>query len=261
MSQRRFVSTVRDKQVAVVRLERPEALNAVSGAMADEIGEAFREAAADRSVWAIVLTAAGEKAFSVGADLKERAGFTLEDYHRNRKQIRGMFEAIRSTPQAVVAAPFGFALGGGFELVLSSDLAVAAEGTLMGLPEARVGLLPAGGGTQLLTRKVGPARAKELVFTGARLDAAEWERLGVVTKVVPAADVLGEALALAEEVCKSSPVVVREAKRAIDAALGVSLEEGIEVEHAAWEVVIESDDRAEGIAAFSEKRDPRWRNR
>jgi enoyl-CoA hydratase/carnithine racemase len=247
--------------VAVVRLERPDALNAISGAMADEIGDAFRELAADTTIWAVVLTAAGEKAFCVGADLKERAAFTLEDYHSNRKQVRGMFEAMRSTPQPVIAAPFGYALGGGFELVLSCDLVVAAEGTQMGLPEARVGLLPAGGGTQLLARKAGPATAKRVIFMGARLDAAEWTRLGVVSKVVPADDLLSEALALAEEICKSSPVVTRAAKRAIDAGFGVPLEDGIEIEHAAWETVIESEDRAEGIAAFNEKRDPKWRNR
>ncbi|MEA2476331.1 MAG: hypothetical protein QOC87_530, partial [Actinomycetota bacterium] len=161
-----LVSIERDGHVATVRLNRPEALNAISGALAEELATVAREVASDNDIWVVILAAAGEKAFCVGADLKERASFSLEDYHANRKQVRGLFEALRSIPQPTIAAVFGFALGGGCELALSCDLVVAAQQTQLGLPEARVGLLPAGGGTQLLTRKLGPARAKELIFTG-----------------------------------------------------------------------------------------------
>lgn len=249
-----------DGRVATVTLDRPEALNAISGAMADELAEVLRSVARDDEVWVVVLEAAGDKAFCVGADLKERAGFSLDDFHRNRVQVRGMFEALRAVPQPVIASVFGFALGGGFELALSCDLVVAAEGTKLGLPEARVGLLPAGGGTQLLTRKAGLARAKELIYTGRRFDAAEGVELGLVQQVVPR-DELGFATAqLALDICRSSPVAVRAAKAAIDAALGMPIEEGIEAEHRAWETVIASADRAEGIAAFNEKRDPKWQN-
>src|SRR3712207_3216187 len=132
-----LVSVTRDERVAVLRLNRPEALNAISGAMADEIAAAAREISEDDDVWVVVVAAAGEKAFCVGADLKERAGFSLEDYYANRKQIRGLFEAIRKTPQPTIASVFGFALGGGFELALSCDIIVAAQGTQLGLPEAR----------------------------------------------------------------------------------------------------------------------------
>jgi enoyl-CoA hydratase/carnithine racemase len=229
--------------------------------MADELGETFRSLAGNDDIWVVVLAAAGEKAFCVGADLKERAGFSLDDFHRNRKQVRGMFEALRSVPQPVIASVFGFALGGGFELVLSCDLVVAAEGTKLGLPEARVGLLPAGGGTQLLTRKAGLARAKELIYTGRRFDAAEGEAWGLVHRVVPRAELAGATSQLALEVCRSSPVAVRAAKAATDAAPGLPIEEGIEAEHRAWETVIGSADRSEGIAAFTEKRDPQWQNR
>jgi enoyl-CoA hydratase/carnithine racemase len=250
-----------DDRVARVTLDRPEALNAISGAMADELAQAFQRASADDSVWVVVLAAAGDKAFCVGADLKERAGFSLADFHRNRVQVRGMFEALRGVAQPVIASVFGFALGGGFELALSCDLVVAAEGTKLGLPEARVGLLPAGGGTQLLTRKAGLGRAKELVYTGRRFDAAEGAGLGLVQRVVPRAELEAATAQLALDVCRSSPVAVRAAKASIDAALGVPIEEGIEVEHRSWETVIASHDRAEGIAAFNEKRDPRWQNR
>lgn len=250
-----------EDHVATVTLNRPESLNAISGAMADELAETLRGLGDDDDIWVVVLAAAGEKAFCVGADLKERAGFSLEDFHRNRKQIRGVFAALRGVPQPVIASVFGFALGGGFELVLSCDLVVAAEGTKLGLPEARVGLLPAGGGTQLLTRKVGLARAKELIYTGRRFDAAEGAGMGLVHRVVPRDELQSATAQLALEVCRSSPVAVRAAKQATDAALGLPIDDGIEAEHRAWETVISSADRAEGIAAFNEKRDPQWQNR
>ncbi|MDQ3981777.1 MAG: enoyl-CoA hydratase-related protein [Actinomycetota bacterium] len=248
-------------RVARITLDRPESLNAISGAMADELTSRFHEVAGDDGVWVVVLGAAGEKAFCVGADLKERAGFSLDDFHRNRKQVRGMFEALRAVPQPLIASVFGFALGGGFELALSCDLVVAAEDTKLGLPEATVGLLPAGGGTQLLTRKAGPARAKEMIYTGRRLDASEAHAAGIVQRVVPREELDAATAELARDVCRSSPVAVRAAKAATDAALGVPIEEGIEIEHRAWETVIGSADRSEGIAAFNEKRDPQWRNR
>ena len=247
--------------IAVVTLNRPESLNAISGEMAERIKETFHDVANNEDVWVVVLTAAGEKAFCVGADLKERAGFDLDAFYRNREQIRSMFASIRNTPQPVIAAAFGFALGGGFELILSCDLVVAASGSTFGLPETRVGLLPAGGGTQLLTRKLGAARAKELIFRARRFDEQEALQLGLVVDVVEREDLFGAAMLAAREVCKSSPVAVREAKRSIDAALGVPLDHGIEIEDESWEVVIQTEDRAEGIAAFNEKRDPQWKNR
>ena len=229
--------------------------------MAEQIRSAFEEVSANEDVWAVVLAANGEKAFCVGADLKERAGFDLDQFYENREKIRSMFAAVRNTPQPVVGAAFGAALGGGFELLLSCDMVVAAQGSTFGLPETRVGLLPAGGGTQLLTRKVGVARAKELIFRARRFDEQEAQRLGIVTDVVKPEDLMEWTMNVARDVCKSSPVGVREAKRSIDSALGVPLDEGLEIEHSAWKVVIESEDRAEGIAAFNEKRDPEWKNR
>jgi enoyl-CoA hydratase/carnithine racemase len=256
-----LTSLHKEGHIAILKLERPEAMNAISGAMADEIATRARYIAEDADVRAVILAAAGEKAFCVGADLKERASFSLEDFYANRQQIRGMFQAVRKVPQPTIAAVFGYALGGGFELALSCDLIVAEEGTQLGLPEATVGLLPAGGGTQLLTRKVGPNRAKELIFTGKRIDADEAHEWGLVTRVVPHGAVPAAAGELAIQVCRSSPIAVREAKASIDAALGVPLDEGIEIEHQGWKRVITSDDRSEGIAAFNEKRDPDWKNR
>jgi enoyl-CoA hydratase/carnithine racemase len=256
-----MVSLVTDGPVGTVSLERPEALNAISGALAEELTGAFREVGSRPDIWVMVLRGAGEKAFCVGADLKERASFTTSDYYSNRRQMKGMFAALRAIPQPSVAAVFGFALGGGLELALSCDLVIAARKTVLGLPEAQVGLVPAGGGTQLLARSVGEARAKELIFTGRQFDADEALAMGLVAKVVDRADLDSAAVGLAREICRSSPVAVREAKRSIRAAHGTSLEDGIEVEHRAWEVVVNTEDRAEGIAAFNENRDARWNNR
>lgn len=255
-----FVSFSTAGPVGLISLERPEALNAISGAMADEISDAFRTAAARDDVWVIILRAAGNKAFCVGADLKERAGFSLDDFYENRKQIRGMFEAIRKTPQPTIASVFGFALGGGFELALSCDLIVSASGCKFGLPEARVGLLPAGGGTQLLTRKLGTSRAKELIFRGRRIDASEAQQLGLVADITKPEELDSWTMSVALDICKSSPIAVRAAKMAIDASIGVPIDEGIEIEHEAWQTVIGSADRVEGINAFNEKRDPNWKN-
>ena len=255
------MSLEREGRVAIVTLERPEALNAISGAVADELVDAFDPVARDDDAWVVVLAAAGDKAFCVGADLKERASFSLDDFHRNRKQIRALFQALRAIPQPTIASILGFALGGGFELALSCDLIVAAEGTQVGLPEARVGLLPAGGGTQLLARTAGPTKAKELIFTGARIDVAEAAAVRLVHRVVPFDELRTATLDIAEEIAASSPVAVREAKRAIERGLGEPLDRAIEIEHESWERVIASDDRAEGIAAFVEKRTPQWRNR
>jgi enoyl-CoA hydratase/carnithine racemase len=255
-----LVSLERDGRVAIVTLQRPEVLNAISGALAEELASVLRSLAEDDGAWVVVLTGAPGRAFCVGADLKERAAFSLEDFHRNRVQMRAMFAALRSLPQPAIASIFGYALGGGLELALSCDLVVASEDTELGLTEARVGLLPAGGGTQLLPRLVGTARAKELIFTGARLDARSALELGLVTRIASPAERDEMAMALARDVCRSSPVAVRAAKRALDGALGLSLEEGLALEHAAWSIVIASADRAEGITAFNERRDPRWSN-
>jgi enoyl-CoA hydratase/carnithine racemase len=255
-----FSSLETEDHIGIVTIDRPDSLNAISGTVADELAAQFTEVGSRPDIWVMILRAAGEKAFCVGADLKERAHFTLEDFHSNRRQVRGMFDALRRIPQPTIAAVFGYALGGGFELALSCDLLVAAEGTEMGLPEVRVGLLPAGGGTQLLARKVGEARTKELIFTGRRVEAGRAYEMDLVTVVVPVDDLDTAARDLAADICKSSPVAVREAKRAINSALGSQLEEGIEVEHSAWERVIATDDRAEGISAFNERRDPQWSN-
>jgi enoyl-CoA hydratase/carnithine racemase len=247
--------------VATVLLNRPEALNAISGEMADEVGGAFLQAAAQPDTWAIVLEAAGEKAFCVGADLKERNQLDDRGWHRNRIFMKGMFEAIRAVPQPTIASVFGYALGGGCELALSCDLIVAADDAVFGLPEVRVGIVPGGGGTQLLARRVGVARAKEMIFTGRRITAEIAHEWGMVTTVASRHALATATAELAREVCRSSPVGVREAKVAIDRGLEVPLQQGLELEELAWRRAVASEDRTEGIAAFNDKRDPDWQGR
>ena len=168
--------------IAQITLSRPEAMNAISSAMAAELARICAELAVAPDVRVVVLGAAGERAFSAGADLKERAGMTDADLMRQRHAIRGVFGALLALPQPVIAAVHGFALGGGCELALSCDLVVADETATFGLPEVTVGLVPGGGGTQLALRRLGPGRAADLVLTGRKVGIDEAERLGLVDR-------------------------------------------------------------------------------
>lgn len=244
--------------VAEIVLDRPEALNALSTAMAAALTDVCAEVAADRSVRSVVLSAVGEKAFCVGADLKERNGMSDADLLRQREVFRAAFGGVLNLPQPVIAAVHGFALGGGCEFALSCDLIVADETAVFGLPEVTIGLVPAGGGTQLALRRLGPARAADLVLTGRRLSIAEAQAYGLVDRRVPAGTARDEALSLALLIAGNSPVAVRAAKRALRRGAAVDLPAGLDIEDAAWRTAAFSADRVEGIAAFNEKRSPDW---
>ena len=205
-----------------------------------------------------MLSAAGERAFCAGADLKERAGMTDEELMRQRHVFRAAFGAVLGLPQPAIAAVHGFALGGGTELALSCDLIVADSTAVFGLPEVTVGLVPGGGGTQLALRRLGPGRAADLVLTGRRVGAEEAERIGLADRRVPLGDDRRMALDLAAQITANSPVAVRAAKRALRHGWGVSLEAGLDIEDAAWRTAALSADRREGIAAFAAKRPPAW---
>lgn len=242
-------------------LDRPEAYNALSTAMAQEVAAATAALAADEDVRAVVLSSASEKAFCVGADLKERNSYSDADLMAQRPHFRACFTGILELPVPTVAAVHGFALGGGLELALSCDLLVADETAVLGLPEVTVGVIPGGGGTQLLTRRIGSSRAADLVFTGRRLDVDEAERIGLVDRRVPAGADRKAALELATTIAGNSPVGVRNAKRALRRGSDVDLATGLDVEDGAWRATAFSGDRAEGVAAFNEKRRPDWPGR
>ena len=253
-----LVTVRRDGHLAEVVLDRAEAHNALSTAMAQALADACADVAAGRGVRAVVLSASGEKAFCVGADLKERNGFSDADLMRQRPVFRAAFGGVIDLPQPTVAAVFGFALGGGTELALGCDLIVADETAVFGLPEVTVGVVPGGGGTQTLVRRIGATRAADLILTGRKVTAQEAYDLGIVNRLVPAGTARAAALELAATIAKNSPVGTRAAKRALRLGAGVDLHAGLDIEDAAWRSVAFSGDRREGVAAFNEKRTPEW---
>jgi enoyl-CoA hydratase/carnithine racemase len=244
--------------VVEIVLDRPGAHNALSTAMARELAEVTRSVAADGAVRAVVLSSGAAKAFCVGADLKERNAFGDAELMAQRPHYQAAFGGVLDLPVPTVAAVHGFALGGGFELALSCDLMVCDETAVLGLPEVTVGVIPGGGGTQLLARRIGSSRAADLIFTGRRVDVAEAERLGILDRRVAAGEDRAAALELASVIAANSPVGLRNAKRALRMALGTDLATGLMVEDSAWRATAFSPDRAEGVAAWAEKRRPEW---
>ncbi len=245
-------------RVAELVLDRIEAMNALSTALAGQLSAACDALAADRRTRAVVLCSSHPRAFSVGADLKERDGVDDAELARQRTLLRAAFNGVLALPMPVVAAVHGFALGGGLELALSCDLIIADPSAVLGLPEVSVGVIPGGGGTQLLPRRVGLAKAAELIFTARRVTATEALGLGLIDRLASPDRVRAEARELAETIAANSPVGLRAAKHALRAGFGLGLEDGLEVEDAAWRTVAFSPDRLEGVRAFREKRPPRW---
>jgi enoyl-CoA hydratase/carnithine racemase len=253
-----WVAVRRHGAVAELVLDRPEAMNAVSTELARCLGDACAALGADPSISAVVLTSTHERAFCVGADLKERNSFTDAELGRQRPYARAAYGGVLGLPVPAIAAVHGYALGGGFELALSCDLIVADETAVVGLPEVSVGVIPGGGGTQLLPRRVGAARAAELIFSARRVAAPEARELGLIDRLVAPGEDRAAALELAAGIAAHSPVGLRAAKRALRTGWGMDLAAGLEIEDAAWRTTAFSADRAEGVAAFNEKRPPRW---
>lgn len=244
--------------VAEIVLNRPEALNALNTAMAESLAVATAALGADMTVRAVVVSATGAKAFCAGADLKERNAMTDAEILRQRKVFRAAFGGVLGLPQPTVAAVQGYALGGGCEFAMSCDIIVADETAVFGLPEVTVGLVPGGGGTQLALRRLGAGVAADLVLTGRRVAIDEATRIGLVARRVPAGQAGATALEVASTIAANSPVAVRAAKRALRNGWGVTLQPALDIEDAAWRTAVLSADRREGIAAFAEKRPPRW---
>jgi methylglutaconyl-CoA hydratase len=230
--------------------------NSLTAALVRELGERVAGAAADRTLRAVVLTGAGDRAFCAGADLKERARMSADEVHAFHAGLKGALLGIERSPQPFVAALNGVTLGGGLELALACDLRVAADGVEMGLPEVSLGIIPGAGGTARLPRLVGIARAKDLILTARRVGAAEALAIGLVTRVAPAARFREEALALAQQVARNAPVSLRQAKRAVDGGFHLPLEEALALENRLYQDCLRSKDRDEALRAFAEKRPP-----
>lgn len=233
-------------------------MNAISSALAEDLVAVMAQIASQTHVRAIVLSGAGDRAFCVGADLKERNSLDDHGFRTQRELFRRAFGSVLSVPQPSVAAVHGFALGGGLELALSCDLVVADETAVVGLPEVSLGLVPGGGGTQLALRRLGPGRASDVVLTGRRIPAEEAHALGLLDRLAPAGSAQAAALEIAQQIAANSPVATRAAKKALRAGWGLDYAAAMDVEDIAWRTAAFSADRKEGIAAFNEKRRPDW---
>ena len=241
----------REDRVGLITLNRPKALNALNGQVMNEVTAAAKQFDDDPGIGAIVLTGS-EKAFAAGADIKEMASLTFAevfaaDYFAKWSE----FAAVRTPTIAAVA---GYALGGGCELAMMCDLLIAADTAKFGQPEIKLGVLPGMGGSQRLTRAVGKAKAMDLILTGRNMDAEEAERAGLVSRVVPAADLLTEAKAVATTISKMSLSAARMAKEAVDRAFESTLAEGLLYERRLFHSAFATEDQTEGMAAFTEKR-------
>jgi enoyl-CoA hydratase len=245
--------------VALVTLDRREALNALSYALLGELDAKLAALDADPDCRAIVITGAGERAFAAGADVKELSAETPESLRAADPFAAVDRVAALATP--TIAAVRGFALGGGCELAMACDMLVAGEDAKFGQPEILIGVIPGAGGTQRLPRAIGRARAMELVLTGRRIDAAEADRLGLVTRVVPAAETVPAALELAARIASMPPLAVQAAKAAVNATQDRPLAEGLRDERDRFEALFTTDDQREGMAAFLEKRPAAWTGR
>lgn len=244
--------------IGILTFNRPEVMNAVNAALLQQLRDQLDAWSVDRSVRAIVVTGAGDKAFSAGADLKERATMSPEQVRRFLLDIRGTFDRVARMPQPVIAALNGLALGGGLEFALACDLRVAAQSATMGLTETGLGIIPGAGGTQRLPRLIGPGRAKEMIFTAKRLSAVEAEAWGLVNRVSADGQALADAKQLAASIVANAPIALAQAKFAIDRGLEVDLATGLAIEGKAYEVCIPTQDRVEALTAFREKRKPRF---
>ncbi|HEX2216023.1 MAG TPA: enoyl-CoA hydratase [Xanthobacteraceae bacterium] len=245
-------------RVGVIRLNRPQALNALNSALIGELSQAVAAFDAAPDIGCMLVTGS-DKAFAAGADIKEMAGQSYVDVYLGN--FAAEWDAIARARKPVIAAVAGFALGGGCEIAMMCDLIIAADNAKFGQPEIKLGVIPGIGGTQRLTRAVGKAKAMDLCLTGRMMDAAEAERAGLVARVVPAASLMEEAMKAAEAIAAMSLPSVIAAKESVNRAFETTLAEGIRFERRAFHPLFATDDQKEGMAAFIEKRPPRFKHR
>jgi enoyl-CoA hydratase len=251
-----------DGAVATITVNRPKVLNALNQATTAEIGAALREVEADAALRVAIITGAGERAFVAGADINELRALPSADAARQlaeRGHQVGLYVAQMS--KIVIAAINGFALGGGCELAMSCDIRLAADTAQFGQPEINLGLIPGWGGTQRLTRLVGPGMSKLLNLTGEMIGADEALRIGLVERVYPAADLLGAARALARQIASQAPLAVAAIKQAINRGQDMALADACMYEAALFGTIVPTEDAREGTGAFLEKRKPEWKGR
>ena len=250
-----------ENQVAVLTLNRPEIMNSVNFELLYALRDAVDDIRFDPDVRVVIITGAGEKAFCAGADLKERITLTPPQVKKFIFTIRSLFSSIESLNKPVIAAVNGVALGGGTELLLAADIRIASIKATMGLTETRLAIIPGAGGTQRLPRLIGRGKAKELIFTGRRVDAEEALQINLVNKICEPELLMEEAKNMAAMICECGPIAVEQAKYAINAGLETDLNTGLTIESNAYWITIPTEDRLEGLAAFKEKRKPQYKGK
>jgi enoyl-CoA hydratase len=245
-----FVNLTVSDGVGTIRLDRPK-MNALNVQVQEEIRAAALEATASDEVRAVVIYG-GERVFAAGADIKEMADMSYADMAKRSGPLQSSLSAVAEIPKPTVAAITGYALGGGCELALCADYRIAAEDAKLGQPEILLGIIPGAGGTQRLSRLIGPSKAKDLIYSGRFVDAAESLAIGLVDKVVPAASVYEEAVAWASQFARGAAMALRAAKQSIDSGLGVDLTTGLEIERQQFAALFATEDRAIGMKSFVE---------
>lgn len=252
----------KEDQIAIITLNRPEQMNALSIKLCEELSAVFTEIANDEEVIAVILTG-GPKVFCAGADIKERSQmkFTQPQIYLNLKETHHFFSNIENYEKPVIAAVSGVAVGGGCELALVCDLRIASETAKFGLPEVKIGVIPAAGGTQRLPRIIGITKAKELLFTGETIDAQEAYRLNLVNKVVSEEQLLETAKEMAKKLTAKPPLAIKFGKRAVNAGMQMDLASALDYESYCAALLAVSEDRIEGFKAFTEKRKPHFKGK
>ncbi len=247
--------------VATLTLNRPEVMNSLNFSLLHALRDQIESFRFRTDVRVVIIAASGEKAFCAGADLKERALLPPEKVKEYIFTIRNLFTSIEQLNKAVIAAVNGIALGGGTELALASDIRIASSNATMGLTETRLAIIPGAGGTQRLPRLVGKGKAKELIFTGARINAREALDIGLVNKVCEPGELIAECRKMAEMICETGPIAIEQAKYAINYGYETDINTGLAIESNAYWVCIPTEDRLEGLAAFKEKRKPVYKGK
>jgi enoyl-CoA hydratase/carnithine racemase len=253
----RLIEYRREGKIAVITINRPEALGAMTVKGLEELHDALVAFRDDDDLWVSIITGTGDRAFCSGADVKETLPFAKKTANKPWKVPDTMMRGL-DLWKPVIAALNGLTLGAGLEIALGCDIRIASENAKFGFPEVRVGMFPAGGGTQRLPRLIPPGIAAEMIFTGKVIDAQEAYRIGLVNKFVPLSELMPTALEMAEAVCEAGPVAVRTAKEAMIRGVSMSLEDGLRLENTLVPTVLFSNDFEEGIAAFAEKRKPNF---
>jgi len=248
-------------KTAILTLNRPESMNSLNFELLYAIRDRIDDLQYRSDIRTIIITGAGEKAFCAGADLKERATLSQDEVKKFILTIRNLLTSVQNLNKPVIAAVNGIALGGGTELALAADIRIASETASMGLTEARLAIIPGGGGTQRLPRIIGVARAKELIFTGKRVDARKAAEINLVNEVCPPDALMDNCLAMAGMIAETGPVAVEMAKYAINQGIETDLATGLAIESNAYRVTIPTEDRIEGLNAFREKRKPVYKGR